>query len=275
MQQTTGHALEVRLSAYIDGELGDAERAELDALLARDEDAKVILDKLKAGSAFGNKAFEDFLHDPVPLALVRQIKQGSGINPRSERVATANLPARTVRVWPRALAAAMALLLLGGTAGYLAGSAHYVTEPESAAPARPWIDEIADYHRIYSRQKEHLVEAPASDGPKIEAWLASSVGIGFKTPDLASKGLTFEGARLLVVDGQPVGQLVYRDREGDIYAICFLKHGDKPPPDQFREDIRDNLGLVSWQKGDASLVVVGPSADAGLRELAEAVAASI
>ncbi|MBP1883518.1 anti-sigma factor family protein [Sinorhizobium mexicanum] len=275
MQQTTGQALEVRLSAYIDGELGDAERAELDALLARDDDAKVMLEKLKAGSAFGNKAFEDFLHDPVPLALVRQIKQGPGINPRSERVATANLPARTVRVWPRALAAAMALLLVGGAAGFLAGSAHYVAEPESAASARPWIDEIADYHRIYSRQKDHLVEAPASDGPKIETWLASSVGVGFKTPDLASKGLTFEGARLLVVDGKPVGQLVYRDREGDIYAICFLKGGDKPQADQFREDIRDNLGLVSWQKDDASLVLVGPSADAALRELAEAVAASI
>ncbi|WP_331371809.1 anti-sigma factor family protein [Sinorhizobium chiapasense] len=275
MQQTTGQALEVRLSAYIDGELGDAERAELDALLARDEDAKIMLEKLKAGSAFGNKAFEDFLHDPVPLALVRQIKQGPGISPRSERVATANLPARTVRVWPRALAAAMALLLLGGAAGFLAGSAHYVAEPESAASARPWIDEIVDYHRIYSRQKEHLVEAPASDGPKIETWLASSVGVGFKTPDLASRGLTFEGARLLVVEGKPVGQLVYRDREGDIYAICFLKVGDKSQADHFREDIRDNLGLVSWQKGDASLVLIGPSADAGLRELAETVAASI
>lgn len=275
MQQTKGPALEARLSAYIDGELGEAERSEMDALLARDEDARTLLDKLEAGSAFGNRAFEDFLHDPVPLSLVRQIKQGPGVSPRFERVATANLPRRSPRIWPRFAAASIVLLILGGAAGFILGSAIDRAEPVKETVERPWIDEIAEYHRIYSRQKNHLVEVPASQAAEIQSWLTASVGVGFTIPDLARKGLTFEGARLLVANGKPVAQLVYRDRESEIFAICFLKNADPAQPDQFRETIRGELGLVSWQKNDASFVIVGPSSDPALQDVAHTVAAVI
>ncbi|WP_026618868.1 anti-sigma factor RsiW [Ensifer sp. WSM1721] len=275
MLQTKGLTLEVRLSAYIDGELGEPEKSELDALLARDDEARALLEKLKAGSAFGNNAFEDFLHDPVPLGLVRQIKQGSGISPRSERVATANLPRRSAHMWPRIAAASAVLVLLGGAAGFILGSTTRIAEPMSQANERSWLDEIAEYHRVYSRQKEHLVEVPASEADKIEPWLAASVGVTFSIPDLNRKGLTFEGARLLVVEGKPVAQLVYRDREGDVFAICFLKQGDGQQSGEFGETIRGDLGFVSWQRNGASFVIVGPSSNVALRDLAEAAAAII
>ncbi|MGF6158417.1 anti-sigma factor RsiW [Ensifer sp. KUDG1] len=275
MQQTRGQALEVRLSAYIDGEIGEAERTELDAILARDEDAKALFERLKAGSSFGDTAFEDFLHDPVPLALVRQIKQGPGSNPKTERIAATTTTVRHARVWPRMVAASVALLLLGAGAGFIVGTANTGSEPTKLAAARGWLDDIADYHRIYSRQKEHLVEVPATEAPKIETWLASSVGVPFKIPQLSGKGLTFEGARLLVANGKPVAQLVYRSAEGEIFAICFLKSTTGPQADQFDESIRDDLGMVSWQRGGASFVLVGPSSHVGMQDIAEAAAATI
>ncbi|OCP17296.1 MULTISPECIES: anti-sigma factor [unclassified Ensifer] len=275
MQQTKGHALEIRLCAYIDGELGEAEKTELETLLAHDEDAKALFEKLKAGSAFGDTAFEDFLHDPVPLALVRQIKQGSGINPKAERVTIAAANVRSARIWPRVMAASVALVLVGGATGFIIGTANNVAEPTKLASARTWLDDIADYHRIYSRQKERLVEVPASDAPKIETWLASSVGVPFTIPNLTGKGLNFEGARLLVANSKPVAQLIYRNADGDVFAICFLKESDSPQSDKFSESIRDDLGMVSWQRGGASFVVVGPSATVGLHDLAEAVATTI
>lgn len=275
MQQTKGHALEVRLCAYIDGELGEAEKTELETLLARDEEAKALFEKLKAGSAFGNTAFEDFLHDPVPLALVRQIKQGSGINPKAERVTIAAVNVRSVRIWPRVMAASVALVLVGGFTGFIIGTANHAGEPTRVASARTWLDDIADYHRIYSRQKERLVEVPASEAPKIETWLASSVGVPFTIPNLTGKGLNFEGARLLVANSKPVAQLIYRNADGDVFAICFLKDSDSPQSDKFSESIRDNLGMVSWQRGGASFVLVGPSASIGLHDLAEAVSTTI
>ena len=41
------------------------------------------------------------------------------------------------------------------------------------------------------------------------------------------------------------------------------------------ESMRNDIGLVSWQQGKASYVVVGPSADPNLERIAEAVSTSI
>ncbi len=277
MQNTKGLALEVRLSAYLDGEVNEAERKELEQLVARDDEARLILEMLKAGNAFGNKAFEEFLHDPVPLSLVRRIKQGPGVNPKSERVVSAApRPART-RLWPRALAASVALLLIGGSTGFIIGkTGNDDAAPMNVAAARTWLDDIADYHRIYSRQTaEHLVEVSAADLDRIEPWLASSVGVNFKLPDLTAQGLAFEGARLLVAGGKPVAQLMYKNEDGDVFAICFLKNKPGTSDGKMTESMRDDIAMISWQKADASYVVVGPSADANLQLLADAVSATI
>jgi anti-sigma factor RsiW len=277
LQNTKGLALEVRLSAYLDGEVSEAERKELEQLVARDDEARMLLEMLKAGNAFGNKAFEEFLHDPVPLSLVRRIKQGPGVNPKAERVVNAAPRQTKVRLWPRALAASITLLLIGSSTGYIIGrTSNDGTPSVNVAAARTWLDDIADYHRIYSRQTaEHLVEVPASSGAKIESWLASSVGVSFSLPDLSTRGLTFEGARLLVAGGKPVAQLMYKNEDGDVFAICFLKSKPGTSDGNMAESIRDDLAMISWQKGGASYVVVGPSSDANLQQVADTVSTAI
>lgn len=276
MQNTKGLALEARLSAYLDGEVSDAESRELENLVARNDEARLVLEMLKAGNTFGDKAFEDFLHDPVPLSLVRRIKQGPGINPKAERVVKAAPRPPRARFWPRALAAAIVLLIVGGATGFIIGkTGNDGAPPANLAAARTWLDDIAAYHRIYSRQTEHLVEVPAEEGAKIEPWLAASVGVNFALPDLKNEGLTFEGARLLVAVGKPVAQLIYRNDEGNVFAICFLKGKPGAPEGVMAESIRDDIAMISWQKAGAAYVVVGPSAEANLHTLAETVSTSI
>ncbi|WP_276120702.1 anti-sigma factor family protein [Pararhizobium qamdonense] len=277
MQNTKGLPLDIRLSAYLDGEVSDAERKELEQLIARDDEARRLLEMLQAGNAFGNKAFEEFLHDPVPLSLVRRIKQGPGVNPKTERVVTATPRQAKQRLWPRALAASLVLLLVGGSTGFIIGKTSQDNVPQlEVAAARTWLDDIADYHRVYARQTaEHLVEVPASAGNRIEGWLASNVGVSFALPDLSSKGLTFQGARLLVAAGKPVAQLMYKDQDGDVFAICFLKSTPGTTDGKLTESMRDDIAMISWQKRAASYVVVGPSSDPSLQQLAEAISTEI
>lgn len=277
MQSTKGLTLEVRLSAFIDGEVNEDERKELEQLVARDDEARRLLETLKSGTAFGNKAFEELLHDPVPLSLVRGIKQGPGVHPKAERVVAPAPRKRKVKMWPRALAASIGLFLIGGSTGFLIGkTSNDGAPPTRMAAARTWLDDIADYHRIYSRQTdEHLVEMrPSADG-RLESWLASSVGVNFFLPDLSGRGLTFEGARLLVAAGKPVAQLVYKNDGGDVFAICFLKGKPGQPDAAMTESIRDDVSMISWQTDGVSYVVVGPSADADLKQLADAVSTTI
>lgn len=282
VESTQGLPLEIRLSAYLDGQLPQTEVDEIDAILAEDDDARVVFEKLKLGSEFGARAFDRMLQDPIPLDLVRTIKDvgKSGDEPPKSGFAAipvaAAAPRRPSAFWPKALAASLVIFIAGGAAGYLVSEQQGAAEaPLQIAAARTWLDDIADYHRIYSRQTRHLVEVPASEQDHIAEWLSTSTGVTFTPPDLSDKNLTFQGARLLVAGGKPTAQLLYRDAENEIFAICFLKSDPVEGKTALTESMRNDIGLISWQKGNASFVVVGPSADPDLKRIAEAVSASI
>lgn len=284
MESTQGLPLEVRLSAYLDGQLPEAEMEEINTILAGDDAARTVYEKLKLGSEFGARAFDRMLQEPIPLDLVRNIKEAGRNEDDPSKlgfaaIPTAEIPAnRRSAFWPQALAASLVIFLAGGAAGYLISEqkqTSFQTASNQFAPTRTWLDDVAEYHRIYSRQARHLVEVPASDRQHIVEWLSASTGVPFSLPDLSAQKLTFEGARLLVAGGKPTAQLLYRDGENEIFAVCFLQSEPVEGKTQLAESMRNDIGLVSWQKGKASYVVVGPSADPDLERIAEAVSASI
>lgn len=285
MESTRGLPLEVRLSAYLDGQLPEAEVEEINALLAADDEARAVYEKLKLGSEFGARAFDRMLQEPIPLDLVRNIKE-AGRNEEGEapKLGFAGAPVAAVPAgrrsafWPQALAASLVIFLSGGAVGYLISEQKqtaFQAASNQFAPARTWLDDIADYHRIYSRQARHLVEVPANDAAHIVEWLSASTGVKFQLPDLSAEKLTFEGARLLVAGGKPTAQLLYRDADNEVFAICFLQSEPVEDRTSLAESMRNDIGLVSWQKGNASYVVVGPSADPNLERIAEAVSTTI
>lgn len=282
MESTQGLPIEVRLSAYLDGQLPKAEMNEIDEILAQDDDARGVFEKLKLGSEFGARAFERMLQEPIPLDLVRNIKEARASENDAPKLGIAGIPVaatpapRRSKFWPKALAASLAIFIAGGVSGYLISEHQDTDGPiQIAAAPRTWLDDIADYHRIYARQTRHLVEVPASDQDHIVEWLSASTGVPFKLPDLSGQNLKFEGARLLVVGGKPTAQLLYRDAENEIFAICFMQSDPVEGKTTLAESMRNDIGLVSWQQGKASYVVVGPSADPNLERIAEAVSSSI
>jgi anti-sigma factor RsiW len=109
--------LEVRLSAYMDGQVEAEDARELEALIASDDEARVIYEQLKAGSEFGNQFFEGMLNEPVPLDLVRSIKAADAKPVPVRQAANSNI-ASFMRFIPQAIAASIMLLFAGGYAGY-------------------------------------------------------------------------------------------------------------------------------------------------------------
>ncbi|PTM92690.1 anti-sigma factor family protein [Mycoplana dimorpha] len=280
MESTQGLPLEVRLSAYLDGQLPNAEISEIDRMLARDEQARTLFNRLKLGSDLGRKAFEDMLHEPVPLALVRSIKQAAtdtGHEPGRTPLAPPADEARSYAGWTRIAASGLILLAVGAGAGYLLGSTRKpaAEPPVLFATTRNWLDELADDHRMYARQSRHLAEVPAARSAEIVEWLAAAVGVEFSIPDLSANKLDFEGGRLLVAGGRPTAQLLYKDEDGEIFSVCLQKAEPVPQRTDPVDIIRNDLGLVSWQQGAAAFVVIGPSSDPALETIAEAVGQAI
>jgi anti-sigma factor RsiW len=271
-------SLEIRLSGLLDGEASREEKDELERLITTDPKAREAFDTLKRGSDIGRRAFDDAMQEPVPLALVRSIK-----NTPPPRKPVSLGPTRPSFLpiapsGPQALAACMLLFVLGGGLGYLLGiqpAAPTSSLQMTAATTTAWLDDVAAAQRVYARQTQHLAEVPASEPQEIVTWLSASTGAGFRLPDLTAQKLVLQGARLLVAGGRPTGQLLYRNAEGEIISVAFLKSVANGKTLDFDETIRDNIGLVSWQNGAVNYVVAGPSSDAALASIAERVAAQI
>lgn len=272
--------LDVRLSAFMDGETSREEKEELERLIASDPEARRIFDELRHGSDVGRKAFDEVLKEPVPLALVRSIKSAQPPKTRDPAPRLARPSFKLAPSGRQSLAAALILFALGGGIGYLFGM--QPADVPAAAPSTPaqaatrnWLDDIAAYHRIYSRQPRHMVELQASELDEISKWLSSTVGVKFNFPDLAADGLVFQGARMFIAGGKPVGQLIYKNLDGEVVAICFTKTDGVANDDNFDETIKDDVSIVSWHRDGATYAVVGPSSDAMLDQIANRVSSEI
>ncbi len=270
--------LDAQLTALIDGEATPEQKLELEQRVATDDGAKRLYDKLRHGADFGKRRMDDVLKEPVPLALVRSIKSvqppKAPIAPRLSRPSLKLTPSR-----PQAIAAALVLFAAGCGVGYLVAdnrNAPAASQTVEAAPEpNEWLDDITAYQRLLARQPRHLVEVPASQSEEISSWLTTTVGVAFRVPDISDGGWTFQGARVVLADGKPAGQLIYTSADGDTATIAFRKDNQPDDTEDFKETIRDEIGLVTWHNAGTSYVLVGPSAEATLIQLAMQIATEI
>jgi anti-sigma factor RsiW len=253
---------EEKLSAFLDGELPEAEAREIEEALARDPALQAELEDLMAADAGAKAEFEAMLDEPVPFELASSIRG-------APEATSANISAPpSGRGWLTAAVAAVALLI-GGTGGYFTGA----STGTQVAAAPGWLDDIADYHRVYSGQKRHLVEVAADEADHIQTWLTASIGAEVRIPDLSEFGLSFQGARLLVAAGKPVSQLMYLDAEGRVVALCQI--ATDTPRDGFGERTIDAFDMVSWGGAGANFVIVGDTGRGDLEAIAQAAAVDV
>lgn len=66
----------------------------------------------------------------------------------------------------------------------------------------------------------------------------------------------FFGGRTLVINGMPVAQLGYRDQDGQLLAICFMRYPTGEPKQTSSTRI-DRLLMVDWRDADFQYVVIG------------------
>ncbi|MEM9709150.1 MAG: anti-sigma factor [Pseudomonadota bacterium] len=254
---------EEKLSAFLDGELPEAEARNIEAALARDPSLQAELDALIAADAAVGQVFEDMLAEPVPVDLARAIRDA----PLGEAANRSEAPRFGLSRLASVLA--LAMLGLGAAGGYLAGVSN---APEIAAPAG-WLADIADYHAVYAGQTRHLVEVGADEADHIETWLTATVGAPVNIPDLSGNGLTFQGGRLLVAAGKPVAQLMFTDVDGDVVALCLIR--SETPQSGFETRAIGAFDMVTWGGEDANFVMVGDRGREDLSEIARRAATEV
>jgi anti-sigma factor RsiW len=267
------------LAAYLDGELEPTERHEVEAWLADDAEARDKLRGLAETAKLLRLAYDEVIHEPVPERLIAAARGES--TAQTEAAGAQILPFRQQspsrpaarRRWQVALPVAASLLgcIIGGGASYYgvaklfpftAGNGQ--TGIDAAAANNVWLDNAAGYFKLYVAAGDNaLIDVPAT-GDTREALqkISQSLPQEVRLPNLKPWGLTFRGARLVVVEGRPAAQLVYTTSKKAIGPLSLIIGSSKQPDIAPSFDRRQDVNLLYWRHHGRAYALVG-EADIG------------
>ena len=263
------------LVAYLDGELDSAERQHVEAWLAADAAARDRLAGLAQSATLVRSAYADIVNEPVPERLIAAARGESGgaasvaheaeilVLKRPQR-AIVSMPAGR---WGIGIAAAAGLfgLVLGGAGSYLAvgglNSANPAVEQRLAAAAAngTWLDNAAGYYKlVVSAGDSMLIDVPAGgDTGEALQKISQNLPQQVRLPDLKPWGLSFRGARLVVVEGRPAAQLVYTTDNKAIGPLTLVIGASKQPDIQPTFDRRQDVNMLYWRHHGRAYALVG------------------
>jgi anti-sigma factor RsiW len=259
------------LVAYLDGELDTAERAHVEAWLAADPAVRDRLLALSESATTLRAAFADLVAEPVPERLIAAARgetatavEAEIVELRPRRADPAPPPSRR---WYVQLATAAGLfgLVVGGGVGFvgnnlLAPARIPVDRQIQTAATNNWLDNAAGDYKLMINAGDTLVDVPASgDNGDVLQKISQNLPQQVRLPDLKPWGLSFRGARLVVVDGKPAAQLVYTTDNKAIGPLALIigstKQSDIAPTFERRQD----LNLLYWRHQGRASVLVGQS----------------
>jgi len=233
------------LHAFLDGELAPARAAEVEAWLADHPEAAGKVAAWRAQHDALHALFDPVLDEPVPAHLTR-------------------LPAR--RSWwptPRALAATVAWLAIGGLIGYtLHGWQAPPVETTQLA------ERAALAHVVYTAEVLHPVEVTTEQESHMVQWLSKRLGRELHTPDFSGLGYQLMGGRLLPGDKGPAAQFMYQNPGGVRLTLYVSVPGKETPQTAFRYEEEGNAHVLYWVDRDLGFALVGEADRTHLMEFA-------
>lgn len=209
--------------AYLDGELDEQRRVELESYIASNpEIAQRVSDYRK---------HEDTLrarYDPV-------------LDEASPSYQYAHRHARTGRAWR--YVAAGAWLAIGMVLGW---SLHGYKGGEAAWDAPHWARRALVAHVVYSPEVRHPVEVGADQEAHLAAWLSKRLGVQLRIPQLNAVGYALVGGRLLPGDRGPVAQFMYQDARGLRLTLYVRENRERYNETAFRFAQEGGVRVFYW-----------------------------
>jgi anti-sigma factor RsiW len=267
------------LSAYVDGELPQEQRAAVEAQLGEHPQAAARVAAWRAQKA----ALRALCGAPRSAARPAQAEQQThdqqqAAQPGEPRYAgsqhAAEEPAfivvrRTRPWWQRAglaacwLAAGAGLALaLGPLAPRLTGGAWGGFGAQPAGFARRADVAFA----VYSPEKRHPVEVAASEEEHLISWLSKRLNRPLSVPSLQEYGYSLVGGRLLPGEAGPAAQFMYENQAGA--RLTLYVTGIKRDETAFRLFRDGDRRTFYWVSDGMGYALSGAIAEDKLREIA-------
>ena len=223
----------------LDGEMPADEQGDFEAWLSVNPDKKALSTRIVEDRRRLREALEPVLREPVPEALRKLVE---GDQPA---------PARRTGWWR--LAAAAALLAVGGGSGYALGLSGWKPVGSDCAIIA---DRAIEAYVIYSAEKLHVVEVGAAQRDHLVGWLSKRVGTRLVAPDFSAAGYELVGGRLLPAASKPAAQFMYQDKSGARISL-YVARDSGGADTGFRLKEEQGACAFYWLDGGYGYAVTG------------------
>lgn len=240
---------EADLHAYVDAELPDDRRAEVEDFLAAQPEEASRLFAYQAQKDALRQLFNPVLDESLPAELLELAEKP--IVPAMEAMAT---PAVDMKKRPflsrwsmQRIAASFAIALLSGLAGWLGHGQYQATE--RMAQMTPLARQAAVAHVVYSPDIKRPVEVTADQEDQLVKWLTKRLGTPVSPPKLGTLGYELIGGRLLPGNAGPVAQFMYHDSSGQRLTLYVSTEQTVSRDTGFRFAREGAVNVFYWVDG--------------------------
>lgn len=250
---------EQQLQSFVDGELDEARRRQVERRLAVDPGAArragaYRRQKRQLTAALAAAAGESA--DPYTATLVDGLARRLAPPPR-------------VR-WLRPLGVAAVLVAASWWGNDLYDTALLDSGLLDTGQVPGLVADGAEIHQLFAEDPEHPVELTAAQSDELTEWMAVHLGEAAAVPDLRPMGLTFLGGRLLGSQEGPFAQLLYEAADGGRISL-YLSRGDgsaNETADGIQIIRVDGLNAGYWQEDSLTYALVAEAPQERLRSIA-------
>ncbi len=235
------------LVAYLDGALSAETRAALEARLAGEAALEARLEEFRRGGRDFAGAYAALLAG-APRERLSAILAGA--------VEQVQRPASRPRNWwPAAIAAAIALFVLGAGAGYLVPLATGLVQPVQVAETPNWRQAVAEYMGLMTADTLAVIpNSPAVLADELSA-VGQKVTLDLTADKLALPHVYLKRAVLYDFHGKPLVQLAYLSHDDGPLAFCIIANGKPDAP--VAAETREGFNIVFWNKNGLGYMLIG------------------
>jgi anti-sigma factor RsiW len=238
---------EDELHAYIDDELPQERRGDVEAWLATHPDDAARVQSWQSMAEMLHARYDSVADEPVPRRL------------EIERLV------QPPRKWIYgAVAATLAAFIAGGGVGWMA---HGVAASPSAFQS--FTLDALDAHRLYVVEVRHPVEVAAAERDHLVQWLSKRCGYDVKAPVLEGTGLKLVGGRLLPGPEAPAAFLMYESPSGERFTLYTSRAETNTTQMRYATSAGD--GAMYWADQGVGYVLSGPADKDRLNQVARLV----
>ena len=239
------------LHAYVDGHLDSQRRIEVEACLAEDPASAERVNAYRSQIDQLHELFDDVLREPATPAMDDLQNRLSGQMAGNENYRRGWLRSPFAR-----MAAAVVLLLAGGTGGWVLRDPEPTVVEKQQPPLQSFAQEAVQAHTFYASDNRFAVEMGGEDRGALDSWLSERLGRRIFGPDLSSAGFRLIGGRSLPTATGVGAQYMY-ENDGKRRLTLFVGTPKAGQEAAFSFVQKGDVSMFYWVEGSIAYALIG------------------